>query len=131
VINGRYGYRAIAAILRAQITSGELRPGDRIPTERDLQAEYGVGRETARRAHQVLADEGLVDIRHGYASRVRAEPLKTEIVVPHGAVLTARMPTPEERADLSIAEGVPVVEVTSRRAAPLIYPADRHVFRNA
>lgn len=129
MINERYGYREVAAILRARITAGELRPGARMPSERDLQQTYGVARETARRAARMLAEEGLIDVRHGYPSRVRPEQLQTEVIVPSGAVLTSRMPTPQEREDHDIGEGVPVVEVTVPDG-PKLYAADRYVFRN-
>lgn len=53
-------YRQIAAIIRAQIQSGELPPDKRIPTEKDLVDLYGVARTTARRAIKVLRDEHLI-----------------------------------------------------------------------
>lgn len=54
------GYRAIAAELRAAIERGEYMPGDSIPTLTDLEARYGVGKETVRRAIGVLQAAGLV-----------------------------------------------------------------------
>jgi GntR family transcriptional regulator len=54
-------YRQIAAWLRARIEAGEFRPGeDPLPSEKDLIQLFGVARDTARRAVQVLRDEGLV-----------------------------------------------------------------------
>jgi GntR family transcriptional regulator len=54
-------YRQIAAWLRARIEAGEFRPGlDPLPSEKDLVGLFGVARDTARRAVQVLRDEGLV-----------------------------------------------------------------------
>ena len=54
-------YRQIAAWLRARIETGEFRPGeDPLPSEKDLIQLFGVARDTARRAVQVLRDEGLV-----------------------------------------------------------------------
>ena len=55
-------YRQIAAWLRARIEAGEFRPGeDPLPSEKDLVDLFGVARDTARRAVQVLRDEGLVE----------------------------------------------------------------------
>jgi len=53
-------YQQIAAILRARIESGELAPRRPIPSESTLMQEFGVARETARKAVRLLADEGLV-----------------------------------------------------------------------
>ncbi len=53
-------YQQLAAILRAQIASGELQPGRPIPSEETLAQRYGIARLTARRAVGLLRDEGLV-----------------------------------------------------------------------
>jgi GntR family transcriptional regulator len=54
-------HRQIAAWLRSRIEAGEFRPGeDPLPSEKDLVQLFGVARDTARRAVQVLRDEGLV-----------------------------------------------------------------------
>jgi GntR family transcriptional regulator len=55
-------YRQIAAWLRSRIEASEFRPGeDPLPSEKDLVDLFGVARDTARRAVQVLRDEGLVE----------------------------------------------------------------------
>lgn len=53
-------YAQVAAILRAKIQSGELGHLDPLPSEKAIQQEYEVGRDTARRAVEVLREEGLV-----------------------------------------------------------------------
>ena len=53
-------YQQLAALLRARIESGEFPPRSRIPSLRQLEAEYDVAPMTVRRAIQVLVDEGLV-----------------------------------------------------------------------
>jgi len=58
-------YERIAAALRHRLEAGEFRPGDPLPSEAELVAEYGVSRNTARRAYQHLAAAGAVVIRHG------------------------------------------------------------------
>jgi GntR family transcriptional regulator, sialic acid-inducible nan operon repressor len=59
--------------LLEQIEGGVLRPGDALPSERDLMAMLGVGRPAIREAMQSLQNQGLVEIRHGERARV-AEP---------------------------------------------------------
>ncbi|MEU2606854.1 GntR family transcriptional regulator [Streptomyces albus] len=63
--------RQIADDLRARISSGELTPGDRVPGEPALVREYGVAKETARRALTLLVDEGLAVRRRGSGTYVR------------------------------------------------------------
>ena len=53
-------YLQLAAILRGQIQRGELAPRQPLPSESYLVGHYGVSRGTARRAVEVLRDEGLV-----------------------------------------------------------------------
>jgi DNA-binding GntR family transcriptional regulator len=58
-----YLYEAMAAHLEARIAAGDLRPGDRLPNERELAAEYGVSVHTSRHAVRVLVDRGLLITR--------------------------------------------------------------------
>jgi len=59
--------------LLALIREQPLKPGDVIPSERELMEKYGVGRPAVREAMQSLQSAGLIDIRHGERPRV-AEP---------------------------------------------------------
>lgn len=54
-------YRQIANELRRRIEKGEIPPGRRIPSLVELEAQYGVARDTLRKAVQVLKDAGLVE----------------------------------------------------------------------
>lgn len=55
----------IARSIVDMIASESLRPGDRLPPERDLAALLGVGRPSLREALRSLKSQGRVDIRHG------------------------------------------------------------------
>lgn len=68
---GCVGYRDIANDLRQQIDSGELPPGSKIPGENDLMSQYGVEQPTARRALDVLKNEGLIVANRGSGTFVR------------------------------------------------------------
>jgi GntR family transcriptional regulator len=46
--------------LRARITTGVYRPGQVLPSEKQLVQEFGIARGTARRAIATLRDEGLI-----------------------------------------------------------------------
>ena len=50
-------YVQVAAQLRAAIGAGQLRPGDELAPERELAAQFGVGRTTVREAVRLLARE--------------------------------------------------------------------------
>lgn len=56
--------------LENMITSGELEPGDEMPSERVLMERFGVGRPAIREAMQSLAKMGLVSISHGERAKV-------------------------------------------------------------
>jgi DNA-binding FadR family transcriptional regulator len=65
VIEGRRLYRQIAAQLSALIASGEFKPGERLPPERELARQLGVSRPSVREALICLEVEGKVDVRVG------------------------------------------------------------------
>ncbi|MBV9139556.1 MAG: GntR family transcriptional regulator [Pseudonocardiales bacterium] len=68
---GQLPSRRIAHAVRALITAGELAPGDKLPSERELAQRFGAARNTAREAIRLLAEEGLVTARHGRGVFVR------------------------------------------------------------
>jgi DNA-binding GntR family transcriptional regulator len=55
-----YVYVRVADQVEAEIRSGRLPRGARLPNERDMGAQYGVAPGTARRAVRELRDRGLV-----------------------------------------------------------------------
>jgi GntR family transcriptional regulator len=65
-------YLRIHAELRDRITGGRWPAGSALPAQRDLADEFGVSTMTLRQALQLLADEGLIDTRHGAGTFVAA-----------------------------------------------------------
>ncbi|WP_120010198.1 phosphonate metabolism transcriptional regulator PhnF [Teichococcus vastitatis] len=68
-------WRQIAQRLEAEIASGGLAAGDRLPTELTLAARHGVNRHTIRRALESLAGRGLLRIEQGRGSFVAEDVL--------------------------------------------------------
>src|SRR5215471_17421673 len=56
----------------------DLPPGTRVPSERELTAELGVGRSTVREALNGLALLGVVEIRHGQGVFVAEQPVAAD-----------------------------------------------------
>src|SRR5436309_7846070 len=58
-------YQQLADDLREQITSGQLRPGQRLPTEPELCLRTGVSRSTVREALRLLTSQHLIVTTRG------------------------------------------------------------------
>jgi DNA-binding GntR family transcriptional regulator len=66
-------YVQVADILRARIESGQLQPDRPVPSESQLQQEFGVARGTARKAISLLREQGFVLTVKGRGSYVPPE----------------------------------------------------------
>ena len=66
-------YQRIQSVIRKRIDSGQLQPGDPVPSERDLAKTHQVSLMTARHALAFLEREGLVERRRGIGTFV-AQP---------------------------------------------------------
>ena len=55
----------IALKLEAAILDGRLVPGERLPSERDMQVQFGTGRGVVREALKLLKQKGLLEVRKG------------------------------------------------------------------
>jgi GntR family transcriptional regulator len=124
-------YRQIEQVLRERVAA--MQPGERVPSDTELCAEFGVSRMTARNAMQRLAEDGLVSREPGRGSFVAAAPahrranrLMTfthEMVrlgrVPSSRVLTrvVRPSTESDATRLGIVRGQPIVELRRLRLA--------------
>jgi GntR family transcriptional repressor for pyruvate dehydrogenase complex len=69
-IERRKLFEHVAEHLEGLILSGKLKPGDRLPPERELQSAFGVGRPAIREALITLERAGLVEIGNGAPARV-------------------------------------------------------------
>jgi GntR family histidine utilization transcriptional repressor len=73
-------YTRIVEALRGDIAAGRRRPGERVPSENDLVAAFGVSRMTANRALRELAAEGLVTRAAGSGTYVAEQRLELSLL---------------------------------------------------
>jgi DNA-binding GntR family transcriptional regulator len=119
-------YRDIAAALRERIAGGEFTPGAALPSESALCAQYGVARNTLRRALDQLAEEGLIAVRPG---RGRVVVAAGEQVEPSGPVY--RMMAAQLRARIESGELGPGDALPSEAALAESYGVSRGTARHA
>lgn len=55
----------IALQIEAAIVDGRLSPGERLPSEREMQSQFGTGRGVIREAIKVLKQKGLLEVKKG------------------------------------------------------------------
>ena len=67
-------YARIVADIRERIESGDLAPGDRVPSTREITRRWGVAMATASKALGVLRRDGLVRAERGSGTVVEARP---------------------------------------------------------
>ena len=65
-------FEDIARQIREELLQGRLRPGDRLPAERELAVQFGVSRNTLREALRSLEIAGLITLRKGAAGGGRS-----------------------------------------------------------
>ena len=66
-------YKQLIDEILAKIRSGELRPGEKLPTERSLAQQLYVSRGTIKKAYKELADNNIIEIIQGSGTYVYAE----------------------------------------------------------
>lgn len=99
-------YRSIARGLASRIRSGDLPPGSRVPSERELASEVGISRMTARAALNLLEQRGLIERRGRYGTFVARPRIRLDLSSVAG--LSARL----------LRQGItPGAEVIERRTA--------------
>ncbi len=72
--------------LAAMIASGDLKPGDKLPSEPELMKQFGVGRSSVREAIGALSLIGLITVRPGQGTHV-ARPSEASQAKPIGLML--------------------------------------------
>ena len=100
-------YKDITSALRDRITGGEFPPGATLPSEAGLCAEYGVARNTLRRALKQLAEDGLITVLPGRGRVVVAPGDHTSAASPRYRSLVADLRTMIESGELQPGDALP------------------------
>ena len=82
----------LAGAISGLVHRGDLRPGDRLPSERDLAEQLGISRTTVVSAYERLRTDGIIRSRRGSGSRIApgVEPCDRHLVGRCGALVHAR-----------------------------------------
>jgi GntR family transcriptional regulator len=132
-------YQVIAEDLRAKIESGVLARGSQLPTEGELQEQYGAARNTIRDAIKRLGGQGLVETRPGQGTFVMPEidpfvtvltPDSSDVGKGDGATYLSEVNAHHRRAEMTL----PIVQVQPAsaeiakrlRVAPGTHVVSRH-----
>ena len=110
-------YEEVAARIRSLIASGELGPGQALPSERKLAEQLKVGRAVIREAIRQLEVSGLVESRHGGGNYVR-EVTVEHLVAPIASVLNGMTPLREELMDARLFFEPQIARAAAARATP-------------
>ncbi len=118
-------YYQLKEIIREKVMSGEWKPGELIPSERELSRQYGISRMTVRQAFNELTQEGVLRRKQGVGSFVAelkieqqltgltgfTEDMRKRGLQPRARVLTLEtiLPSTEVAAALQISPEQPIV----------------------
>lgn len=116
-------YKRIADQLRNRINGGTYEPGQQLPTEKELMAEFRIARGTAREAISHLVQEGLVSTRRGVGAFVRAR--RPMIYRPQAEF----RPAPSDTMDRFMAQITAEGRIPAQTIDVAIIPPPRYVAR--
>ncbi|WP_350334428.1 GntR family transcriptional regulator [Coralliovum pocilloporae] len=123
-------YQRLADTMRQAVIDGELKPGDRAPSENFLSDEYGLAPGTVRKALDVLVTEGVFERFQGKGTFVRRPSFDTslfrffrfrgadgEFRIPESRILRREVePIPGHvSAALEVSEGTPGISMSRLR----------------
>jgi GntR family transcriptional regulator len=117
-------YQRIQSVIRKRIDSGQLQPGDSVPSERDLAKTHQVSLMTARHALAFLEREGLVERRRGIGTFVAQPKIHFNKLMSYTEQMAARTLT--AAAKVLFAK---IVDNENEAAARLSLPPDSRIIK--
>jgi GntR family transcriptional repressor for pyruvate dehydrogenase complex len=103
--------------IQDRIWHGELMPGDYLPPQPQLAAQFGVGLSTVREAIGALSMIGLLEVRHGRGTRVLPDALKI-LNSPSSMMANLSHVVPEEVLEARLAIESALTRMAAERATP-------------
>ncbi|WP_328607999.1 TetR/AcrR family transcriptional regulator C-terminal domain-containing protein [Amycolatopsis sp. NBC_00345] len=126
-MESRAPYQGIVAEIRDRIASGRLRPGDKIPSTRQITREWGVAMATATKVIAALRDQGVVDTKPGAGTVVRSADRSFTRAIPREQDLGRDRIV---RAAIAIADAEGMSSVSMRRVATDLGAATMSLYRH-
>jgi DNA-binding FadR family transcriptional regulator len=106
----------VAARIRRQIVTGELREGDALPSETALMETFSISRPTMREAYRILESEGLITVRRGAHGGARVlEPTADGVARAAGLVLQHRGATIADVLEARVYIEAPAARILAAR----------------
>jgi GntR family transcriptional regulator / MocR family aminotransferase len=109
--------------LRESIATGRFKPGDRLPTSRELAVELGVARSTVTAVYGRLTGEGFVEARIGDGTFVARGPIRATVRAESGQRSSSNplpLITSQMTAQASMNE--PLIDLRTGRPDPTLFP---------
>jgi len=114
-----YSFQKVAAAIRAAIVRGELRPGDRLPAQRELQEVFGVSKVTILGALRILETDGLIEVQVGRnGGAVVVDGANHSLNRAIGLLLDMEQVNLAEVAELRDTVELQIARLAARRASP-------------
>lgn len=127
-VAGTRAFEMIAEQIRAQIAGRHLRPGDKLPPERELAAQFGVSRNAVREALRGLENAGLIGLQKGmHGGAFVLEPSEQPVLRSFRDMMALGSISLDHLTEARIGIMKVVLENAARRATP---EALRRIERN-
>lgn len=112
-------FEQIVTLLKEKVLSGEYRPGDRLPTERELSEALHVSRLSVREAYRALQVLGMVEIRRGHqGGAFIQQPNRQGLVQSISDLFRFQGITVEEWTEARLIFETDIARLAIRRATP-------------
>lgn len=106
----------VVDLIMNYLLSGELKPGDKLPTEHEFAKQLGVGRNSIREAIKMLSSIGVVKVKRGAGTFI-AESMSSSILNPLILNLVFEQGTSEELLELRFLLDTGVAELVIEKAS--------------
>jgi DNA-binding FadR family transcriptional regulator len=125
-VQTRRAFEEVAEQIRTQLTRGNLRSGDRLPSERDLAERFRLSRNTIREALRSLEMAGILEFRKGATGGAFVREGRGDAVVSSfGDLFRLGVFKPENLTEARLIIGVAVTRLACQRGTPEDFDALR------